>query len=124
MTATLPWTSTVIALITLNQSSYLYLFYVLQEDSDLDTADLCSRRIKRIVACDAVRFLVKFLSAGSAQTREAAARALRQMCVEVSVRGAIIQQGGLKACCTAACDDDNKVCVLEEYSMSMSMWIL
>jgi len=70
---------------------------------------LCSRRIKRIVACDAVRFLVKFLSAGSTQTREAAARALRQICVEVSVRGAVIQQGGLKACCSAACDEDNKV---------------
>jgi hypothetical protein len=61
------------------------------------------------VACDAVRFLVKYLAAGSAQTREAAARALRQICVDVSVRGAVIQQGGLKACCSAACDEDNKV---------------
>lgn len=75
----------------------------------MDTADLCSRRIKRIVACDAIKFLVKFLSAGSTQTKEAAARALRQICVEVSVRGAIIQQGALKACCSAACEQDNKV---------------
>ncbi len=75
----------------------------------MDTADLCSRRIKRIVACDAIKFLVKFLTSGSAQTKEAAARALRQICVEGSVRGAIIQQGALKACCAAACDEDNKV---------------
>ena len=80
-----------------------------QEDSDLDTPDLCSRRIKRIVACEATKCLVQFLNSGSSQTKEAAARALRQICVEPSVRGALIQQGALKACCTAASDEDNKV---------------
>lgn len=81
----------------------------MQEEADSDTAEMCRRRIQRIVACDAVRFLVKYLTSGSAQTKEAAARALRQMAVEVSVRGSLIQQGALKACCTAACDEDNKV---------------
>jgi hypothetical protein len=61
------------------------------------------------VACDAIKFLVKYLAAGSAQTKEAAAKALRQIAVEGSVRGQIIQQGALKACCAAACDEDNKV---------------
>ena len=61
------------------------------------------------VASDAVRSLVKYLGAGSAQTKEAASRALRQIAVEVTVRGALVQQGALMACCTAACDEDNKV---------------
>lgn len=61
------------------------------------------------MACDAIKFLVKYLAAGSAQTKEAAARALRQIAVEVSVRGQMVQQGALKACCAAAGDENNKV---------------
>ena len=71
----------------------------------MDTNYLCCQRIKRIVSCDAIKFLVKYLSEGSALTREAAARAMRQMCVEPSIRGAVVQQGGLKACCTIATAD-------------------
>jgi hypothetical protein len=98
------------------------LFLTPQEDTDLDTQDLCCRRIKRIVACDAVKFLVKYLSAGSAQTKEAAARALRQIAVESSVRGLIVQQGALKACCTAASEEDNKVCMCMCPDMKSCNW--
>ena len=61
------------------------------------------------MACDGVKFLTKYLAAGSGQTKEAAARALRQIAVEQSVRGLIVQQGALKACCSAAVDEENKV---------------
>ena len=71
----------------------------------MDTTHLCCQRIKRLVSCDAIKFLVKYLSEGSAQTREAAARAMRQICVEPSIRGAVVQQGGLKLCCTIATSD-------------------
>lgn len=70
---------------------------------------MCKRRVHRIVACDAIKFLVKYIASGSAQTKEASARTLRQIAVEPYVRGMIVQQGGLKACCTAACDEDNQV---------------
>lgn len=73
----------------------------------MDTTELCRVRIQRIIACDAIKFLVKYLLEGSIQTRETAARTLRQICVEPSIRGSIIQQGGLKACCKIASTDCN-----------------
>lgn len=50
---------------------------------------------------------VRFLQLGSDQTKEASAKTFRQLCVEESARGLMVQQGGLKACCAAAVDDNN-----------------
>lgn len=56
---------------------------------------------------NSISTLVRYLSNGSAQTKEAAARTLRQICVEESSRGLMLQQGGFKACTTEANDEDN-----------------
>jgi hypothetical protein len=45
----------------------------------------------------------------SKQTKEAACRTLRQICVEESIRGLVVQQGGLKACVAIATDEDCEV---------------
>jgi hypothetical protein len=77
-------------------------------DVDMDSDVLLRRRIQVIVASNGLRVLINLLSnqATSAQTKEAAARALRQMCVEESIRGQFIQQGGLKACTTVAVEEE------------------
>ncbi len=67
---------------------------------------MCRRRIQRLVACNVIPALVKYLASGSSQTREAAARTLRQICVDETSRGLMLQQGGFKACCSAAVDED------------------
>ena len=77
-----------------------------KEESDTDTESLCRMRIKRIVALDAIPALVRLLSHESKQTKAFAARALRQICIEESVRGQMSQQGGLKSCSTVATDED------------------
>eukprot|EP01034_Spumella_vulgaris_P029108 gene29108-36099_t len=77
-----------------------------KDDTDADTPELCRRRIQRLVACNGISTLVKYLTSGSAQTKEAAARTLRQICVDESSRGLMLQQGGFKACCNAAIDED------------------
>ncbi len=74
-----------------------------REDIDKDTDVLCRARIKRVAQAGGFVCLVRLLTFGSTQTRDCAARALRQMCVEESVRGSFIQQGGLKACSDLAC---------------------
>jgi hypothetical protein len=75
-------------------------------DVDTDTEHLCRLRIKRVVALNAIPALVRLLSQDSKQTKEYAARALRQICVEESIRGQMGQQGGLKACTVVATDED------------------
>ncbi len=45
----------------------------------------------------------------SKQTKETAARALRQICVVESVRGIVVQQGGLKVCCEMAANEEVEV---------------
>jgi len=77
-----------------------------KEDKDSDTAELCHLRIKRLISNkETVPLLCRFVSKGSPQTIEAAAKALKQVCVEESVRGIVIQQGGLKACCQVAMNE-------------------
>ena len=49
------------------------------------------------------------MSHDSKQTKECACRAIRQICVEDSIRGLIVQQGGLKACMTIATDEECEV---------------
>ena len=87
----------------------LLLLCAYQEDTDPDSAELCRRRIQRIVAVNSITTLVRYLTNGSAQTKEAAARTLRQINVEESARGLMLQQGGFKACCTEANDESNQV---------------
>lgn len=77
-----------------------------KDDSDPDTESLCRLRIKRLVALDVIPALVRLLAQDSKQTKEYAARTLRQICVEESVRGQMGQQGGLKACTLVATDED------------------
>jgi protein unc-45 len=77
-----------------------------KEEDDMDTAELCSLRIKRISASGGIGCLVRLMSAGSTKTKETSARALRQICVEQSSRGMFIQEGGLKACCAVATSKD------------------
>ncbi len=75
---------------------------VIEEKKELidnDTDSQCRIRIKNIVQNGGFSCLVRLLTFGSSQTRDYASRALRQMCVEESVRGLFIQQGALKACC-------------------------
>jgi len=76
-------------------------------DSDSDTVDLCRRRIQKLANHKVVPVLVSLLTNGSAKTKETAARALRQICVDESSRGLMMQQGGLKACCDATNDELN-----------------
>ncbi len=49
---------------------------------------------------------LRYLTSGSNQTKEAAARTLRQICVDESSRGLMLQQGGFKACCNVAIDEE------------------
>jgi len=81
-----------------------------KEAADSDTDAFCRGRIKRIVQVGGFVCLLRLLTYGSTQTQDAAARALRQMCVEESVRGLFIQQGALKACCdiTTSIDSDSQ----------------
>jgi hypothetical protein len=51
----------------------------------------------------------RLLGHSSPQTKLTAATALRQMCVEPSVRGVYIQNGGLKACIEVANEENNEV---------------
>lgn len=76
-----------------------------KEDNDPDTFDMCKLRIQRISSTNGIPLLVRLLSKASSQTKETSARALRQICVEESSRGYMIQQGGLNACCIAASDE-------------------
>lgn len=65
---------------------------------------MCRERIRKIVDVKAVAVLVKLLESKSStsQTKLCAATAMKQICVEESVRGKVILEGGLKACISAA----------------------
>jgi hypothetical protein len=76
-----------------------------KEDNDPDTFDMCKLRIQKISSTNGIPLLVRLLSQASSQTKETSARALKQICVDESSRGYMIQQGGLKACCIAANDE-------------------
>jgi hypothetical protein len=70
-----------------------------KEEEDTDTPELCILRIKRVAASGAIGCLTRLMGSGSTKTKEACARALRQICVEPTSRGLFIQEGGLKSCC-------------------------
>lgn len=53
--------------------------------------------------------IIRLMAHESKQTKEFACRALRQMCVEESIRGQVVQQGGLKACIAIAADEECEV---------------
>lgn len=91
-----------------------------KEESDSDTDALCRLRIKRLVALDAIPALVRLMSQDSKQTKEYAARTLRQLCVEESVRGQMGQQGGLKACTVVATDEECEKPIRREAAHAMA----
>lgn len=76
-------------------------------DSDIDSLDLCRRRIQKLTSHKVIPVVANLLTNGSSKTKETAARTLRQICVDESSRGLMIQQGGLKACCDVANDEGN-----------------
>lgn len=63
--------------------------------------------IKYITVSDSLSH--RLMSHDSKQTKEYACRALRQMCVEESIRGQVVQQGGLKACIAVVNDEEVEV---------------
>ena len=65
---------------------------------------MCRERIRKIADLKAVGVLIKILESklSTSQTKLCAATAMRQICVEESVRGKVILEGGLKACVSAA----------------------
>lgn len=69
-----------------------------ETEEDKDDHDRCVVRIRRIVQADGVRALVKLSEGASEATKEQIALGLRQIAIEPSVRGSIIQQGGYRAC--------------------------
>ena len=77
-----------------------------KQDSDPDTPELVRRRIIKIVKSNGLPVLLNLLLNTSTQTKEAASRALRQMCVEDSIRGQFVQLGGLKSCTAIAVDEE------------------
>jgi hypothetical protein len=79
-----------------------------KEPDDPDTDAMVRKRITKIVIANGIPVLLKLITGASTQTRETAARALRQICVDDKgpARGMMIQQGGLKTCTTVACDED------------------
>lgn len=79
-----------------------------KEPTDPDTDILCHRRIQKIVNAGGISVLAKLITNASNQAREAAARALRQICVDEKsgARGLMIQHGGLKACISVALEAD------------------
>lgn len=91
-----------------------------REDADTDTESLCRLRIKRLVSLNVIPALVRLLTQDSKQTKEYAARTLRQICVEESVRGQMGQQGGLKACTAVATDEDCEKSIRREASHAIA----
>ena len=65
---------------------------------------MCRERIRKIVDLKAVGTLVKILESklGTSQAKLCAATAIKQICVEESIRGKVILEGGLKACISSA----------------------
>ena len=79
-----------------------------EAEEDTDDAERCGWRIRQIVQCDGIRALVRLSQGASAKTEEQIALALRQIAVEPSVRGSLIQQGGYRTCLDLAAKDSAK----------------
>ena len=80
-------------------------------EDDSDDADKAGFRIRQIVQEDGIRALVRLADGASENTKEQIALALRQIAVEPSVRGSIVQQGGYRVCLDlAACSTSTVKC--------------
>ena len=79
-----------------------------KEEEETDTDDLVTRRIRKIVSANGIPVLLKLIAHSSNQTKEAAGRALRQICTDdgSGARGLVIQHGGLKVCATVTMEAD------------------
>lgn len=77
-----------------------------EEPDDTDTDQLRNIRIRKLVSYDAIPAIIRLMGdSESLKAKETAARALRQLCTELSARGPVIQQGGLTACYKLVGDD-------------------
>ncbi len=87
-----------------------------KEAPDPDTEEGVRRRIVKIVNARGLPVLAKLVQDSSPQTRETAARALRQICSDDrgTARGLMAQQGGLKACASAALDEEAQATMRRE----------
>jgi hypothetical protein len=67
---------------------------------------VCASRIKKVVEAKAIQVLVQALDSelSTSKTKLSAATAFKQICVEASVRGKFIVEGGLKCCLSIATD--------------------
>jgi hypothetical protein len=77
------------------------------EEEDMDNAERCGWRIRQIVQADGIRALVRLSEGASEATKEQIALALRQIAVEPSVRGSLVQQGGYKCCVNLAANAES-----------------
>mmetsp|Transcript_65295 Transcript_65295/g.131321 ORF Transcript_65295/g.131321 Transcript_65295/m.131321 type:complete len:993 (+) Transcript_65295:77-3055(+) len=68
------------------------------EEEDTDDAERCGWRIRQIVQADGIRALVRLSDGASEATKDQVSLALRQISVEPSVRGSLVQQGAYKCC--------------------------
>ena len=68
-----------------------------ESEEDTDNPERCGWRIRQIVQADGIRALVRLTDGASEKTKEQVALALRQIVVEPSVRGSLVQQGGYRA---------------------------
>lgn len=95
------------------------------EEKDSDTSDLCGRRIIKLCSLNIISVLSKVISLPevSAAAKEGSVRTLRQICVVEKVRGLMMQQGGLKACCDVASDKaaDKKARLEAAHAVSKSL---
>jgi len=76
------------------------------ESREEDTVELCRGRIQALLTHKStIPVLARLITLGSPQTKEAAARAMRQLAVDEGARGLMVQQGALKACVGIARDE-------------------
>lgn len=79
-----------------------------EEPEDTDTDQLRNIRIRKLVSYDIIPAIIKLMNdSESLKAKEVAARTLRQICVEASARGPVVQQGGLSACYKLVEDEVN-----------------
>jgi hypothetical protein len=94
---------------------------------DVDSQELCNARSRKIVELGGFKLLLRYglsitakkfltcyilfriLKDGSYQAKHLSAKALRQICVDHTVRGIFTQCGGLKLCANISCDSSAEV---------------
>lgn len=78
-----------------------------QEEEDADTQEQCRARVIKLANDGGIRALVRLVKGASDKTKSTCMEALCQMAVVESVRGLMLQQGGMKTCIDVAMDEAN-----------------